>query len=99
LLLNVPNKATSSITAHFRWAPIAVIKIPSPVCGLRIFRIFPENQPVGAYSRLPVTQPFHLICAQMNLFFSVVYENEVVSRSIHLGEFQVHVMRILSVFT
>jgi hypothetical protein len=79
------GRAARTIAAHLRRSTIAVEKLHVKVEMLGGLN---EYQAISAHTPPAVTDPHDLSPFDRNVFASVVDQNKVVTRAVHLGEFQ-----------
>src|ERR1044071_7360737 len=84
-----PGETTSAVAAHFRAAPVAIIKLPAP---LRLAgRIgHQQKKSVSPNAALTMTQTDHLLTGQLQLALTIIYEHKVVPGPVHLGKIHRH---------
>jgi hypothetical protein len=84
-----PAKTTRAVSAHFTYAPVAVIEFPAPIRFAGIARS-QQDETVRADAAVAITDPNDLLGADVQLLCSIINEHEVIAGTVHLGEIQKH---------
>ncbi len=92
LALDEAGETTRAVAAHVRGAAITVVKLPGPV-GLARRARNQQEQPVRPDSALTIAEANNLFASEPDLALPVVDEHKIISRPVHLGEFQSHAMQ------
>ena len=89
---NVPRETPGAIAAHLGITAVSVVKVPRPVDAFAA--VAKQDEAVGADATLAMAQLCDLIARKGYAAFAVINQHEVVARTVHLGECQVHARTI-----